>query len=104
MLGGVRVGAATLGACCRACDGSCQQWAWANSTCWVNVTGWAIWSPGDSFGTVPQPRTCAKILGELCAAARRSSAGDCLVCAGLHQNQLMLANCSNRELDRYCSS
>ena len=26
MLGGVRVGAASLGACCRACDGSCQRW------------------------------------------------------------------------------
>ena len=122
MLGGVRVGAASLGACCRACDGSCQQWTWANATCRVNVTGRAVYSPGDSFGapplvsiyisdnlhvcagTVPQPRTCTEVLGGLCAAARRSSAGDCLVCAGLHQRQLMLANCSTRELDSYCSS
>ena len=49
------------------------------------------------------PRTCVQALGRLCAAARRSSAGDCLVCAGLHQQQLMQANCGTKTIDIYCS-
>ena len=49
MLGGVRVGAASLGACCRACNGGCRAWAFSNATCRVNVTGRVIWSPGETL-------------------------------------------------------
>ena len=49
MHGGVQVDAASLGACCRACDGSCRAWVFANATCRINVTGRAIWL---AFATV----------------------------------------------------
>jgi hypothetical protein len=46
--------------------------------------------------------SCKTALLQLCAAARRASAGNCFVCAGAHQQQLQQAQCVQRELDSFC--
>lgn len=36
------------------------------------------------------------------AGARRASSGNCFVCAGLHQTELMAAMCQPTDLDDFC--
>lgn len=51
----------------------------------------------------PEPTECMLKLEQLCASAKRSSTGNCLVCAGQHQPQLQSAGCTNADFDAYCS-
>ena len=47
---------------------------------------------------------CVLSLEQLCAGAKRSSTGNCLVCASQHQQELQRAGCTNADVDSYCSS
>jgi hypothetical protein len=47
---------------------------------------------------------CTTMLQASCGAARRSSAGDCFVCCGSHQAQLLAASCAESDLDSFCNS
>ena len=46
---------------------------------------------------------CTDSLAQLCSSARRASAGDCLVCAGVHQPELQRVNCNNPTIGAWCS-
>ena len=50
-----------------------------------------------------QPSSCSSELARLCSGARGASSGNCLVCAGTHQQQLMQASCNNPTIEAWCS-
>jgi len=45
---------------------------------------------------------CSPILTANCKKARKSSAGECLACAGQHQQPLQKAGCSQTNIDTWC--
>ena len=60
------------------------------------------------FGVVtpspPPPTKCDNTLEQLCGADKRTSPGDCEVCAGMHQKQLEIAGCNNPDIEQWCIS
>eukprot|EP01047_Picozoa_sp_COSAG01_P042200 COSAG01_NODE_3670_length_5810_cov_30.694099_3_plen_458_part_00 len=47
---------------------------------------------------------CTNALAQLCGAARSASAGNCFVCAGMHQAELMSAGCTNPAIAAWCAT
>jgi len=47
--------------------------------------------------------TCQDKMVELCADARKKSAGECDQCMGTHQHQLQVAGCTNSDFSTFCS-
>jgi hypothetical protein len=47
---------------------------------------------------------CNTMLDELCGRAQRASIGDCLVCCGQNQSQLLSAGCQESAMDSFCGS
>jgi hypothetical protein len=47
--------------------------------------------------------TCTNALAGSCEFAKRASAGNCLVCAGQHQETLQGAGCQEADFDSWCS-
>jgi glucose/arabinose dehydrogenase len=52
--------------------------------------------------TYTNSEACDAALQELCAPARRASAGNCFVCVGQHQEQLKAAHCRPTNFDSFC--
>ena len=52
--------------------------------------------------TTGSSNDCTSQLMSLCESARGASIGDCLVCAGGHQSELMRAGCTNDNFDSWC--
>eukprot|EP01048_Picozoa_sp_COSAG05_P018987 COSAG05_NODE_2884_length_2540_cov_3.141745_1_plen_347_part_00 len=50
-----------------------------------------------------QSLNCSATMDPLCRSARASSVGNCLVCVGMHQSQLMRASCTEADMDEYCN-
>eukprot|EP01046_Picozoa_sp_COSAG06_P041988 COSAG06_NODE_5288_length_3583_cov_1.380310_2_plen_128_part_00 len=73
-----------------------------NFRIWTN-TSRAIPLPGPGHGGGGRPTTpCAVALAALCHDARQTSAGNCFICCGQHQRQLMVASCSQPDFDSFC--
>ena len=54
-------------------------------------------SGGESDGSA-----CQTQMAKLCVAARRSGAGNCLVCMRVHQNSMRAAKCTPHDFDVFC--
>ena len=61
-------------------------------------TASSAWCDPNGYGVM-----CLHELETLCADAKRSSAGNCFVCAGQHQAQLEAAHCVAADFDTYCA-
>ena len=46
---------------------------------------------------------CSDALGRLCDGARRSSVGNCLICAGQHQYPLQRTGCNSPTIEAWCN-
>ena len=63
----------------------------------VAVAAALLQTPASSF------TVCSDQLLLLCGNARRASGGNCLVCAGQHQSQLLDAGCNDPTIEAWCS-
>ena len=60
---------------------------------------------GFNVGAQPQHPSCSETLNNLCSPFENTeihSASDCKMCAGLNQRSMMLAKCTNTDIDRLC--
>lgn len=55
-------------------------------------------------GPTPTPSNCTYILNTLCNGARNESVGECMVCAGIHQSDLMKAKCTENQINTWCDN
>jgi hypothetical protein len=77
---------------CRACN-ACKALARADRYLPASAT-----SPGLDY------LICARLVMTRCVRSqRRASSGNCFVCAGSHQHRLQVAQCSNADIDQFCS-
>ena len=61
---------------------------------------------GFNVGAQPQHPSCSETLNNLCSPFENTeihSASVCKMCAGLNQRSMMLAKCTNTDIDRLCT-
>ena len=74
---------------------------WTNTSRAIPLPGPGPGPGGVGAGGGPTAQ-CAAALTALCHGARQSSAGNCFICCGQHQRQLMVARCSQPDFDSFC--
>eukprot|EP01048_Picozoa_sp_COSAG05_P025426 COSAG05_NODE_6458_length_954_cov_1.674854_2_plen_122_part_00 len=57
---------------------------------------------GESGGGGGGGSACQTQMERLCSGARRSGAGNCLVCLGVHQSAMRAAKCTTYDFDVFC--